>query len=61
MPKIHVIRSADYDWICLFIDGKRVRSQHSIQEEDMLTALGFEYTHEVAGAGSDRFYLEELT
>jgi hypothetical protein len=45
MVSLHIIRSEDYDWIGLYKDGALVHQGHSIQEEDMLTLLGFVYGH----------------
>jgi hypothetical protein len=45
--KIHIIRSEDYDWIGLYVNDRLVHEGHSIQEEDLVKLLGFEYTHQV--------------
>ena len=42
---LHIIRSPDYDWIALYRDGKLLHQGHSIQEEDLVKLLGFEYGH----------------
>lgn len=46
MPRYHVVRSMDYDWIELWRDGVLLHQGHSIQEEELLRLLDIEFTHE---------------
>lgn len=45
--RLQIVRSEDYDWIGLYRNGKLLHEGHSIQEEELVTLLGFEYDHKV--------------
>ena len=44
--KLHLMHSEDYDWIGLYVDGKLIYEDHSIDERLMLELLGHTFTEE---------------
>lgn len=42
-PTITLVRDEGGDWIGLYIDGKLAMENHSLNENDMLRALGIGY------------------
>jgi len=42
--KVHIITDLYGDWIALYKDGSKVAEGHSLDEKQVLDALGIEYT-----------------
>lgn len=43
-PQIHFIKPESGDWVAMYVNGKKVAEGHSLDEYEVVEALGLTYT-----------------